>query len=254
MNHEARYSISVAAEITGLHPQTLRMYESRGLVRPRRTTGGTRRFSDADIARLAKITALTVGVGHEPRRRRPGARARGHGRGAQPAGGAARERRCSSPPSDCNTNSPRCTAHTGATWCSINDHNTRSYGLSKTDNQIAGGILRRTGHRAGTRQPRDHPRPSAGGAARSGRRAWPAACWRRRAIRPTAVRAAADERVSRAAAGGGRQRHPAGLTGAARHARGGVHRGRDAQGRVRGRGASAAGAGQAARSSIAAPS
>ncbi len=59
MNREPRYSISVAAEITGLHPQTLRMYESRGLVRPRRTSGGTRRFSDSDIERLRKIIALT---------------------------------------------------------------------------------------------------------------------------------------------------------------------------------------------------
>ena len=42
-----RYSISVAAELTGLHQQTLRVYEARGLVRPRRTPGGTRRYSDA---------------------------------------------------------------------------------------------------------------------------------------------------------------------------------------------------------------
>jgi MerR family transcriptional regulator, heat shock protein HspR len=56
---QPRYSISVAAELSGLHPQTLRVYEARGLVRPRRTPGGTRRYSDADIARLTKITALT---------------------------------------------------------------------------------------------------------------------------------------------------------------------------------------------------
>jgi len=56
---QPRYSISVAAELSGLHPQTLRVYEARGLVRPRRTPGGTRRYSDADIARLTKICALT---------------------------------------------------------------------------------------------------------------------------------------------------------------------------------------------------
>ena len=44
-----RYTISVAAELAGMHPQTLRMYEARGLVRPRRTPGGTRRYSDADL-------------------------------------------------------------------------------------------------------------------------------------------------------------------------------------------------------------
>ena len=54
-----RYTISVAAELAGMHPQTLRVYEARGLVRPRRTPGGTRRYSDADLAELRKIAALT---------------------------------------------------------------------------------------------------------------------------------------------------------------------------------------------------
>jgi MerR family transcriptional regulator/heat shock protein HspR len=58
-----RYSISVAAELTGLHQQTLRVYETRGLVRPRRTPGGTRRYSDADLARLRKVSLLTGELG-----------------------------------------------------------------------------------------------------------------------------------------------------------------------------------------------
>jgi MerR family transcriptional regulator/heat shock protein HspR len=58
-----RYSISVAAELTGLHQQTLRVYEARGLVRPRRTPGGTRRYSEADLTRLRKISALTGELG-----------------------------------------------------------------------------------------------------------------------------------------------------------------------------------------------
>ena len=58
-----RYSISVAAELTGLHQQTLRVYEARGLVRPRRTPGGTRRYSEADLARLRKISGLTGELG-----------------------------------------------------------------------------------------------------------------------------------------------------------------------------------------------
>ena len=58
-----RYSISVAAELTGLHQQTLRVYETRGLVRPRRTPGGTRRYSEADLARLRKISVLTGELG-----------------------------------------------------------------------------------------------------------------------------------------------------------------------------------------------
>jgi MerR family transcriptional regulator/heat shock protein HspR len=58
-----RYSISVAAELAGMHPQTLRTYEAKGLVRPRRTPGGTRRYSDRDLERLRKIGVLTGEVG-----------------------------------------------------------------------------------------------------------------------------------------------------------------------------------------------
>jgi MerR family transcriptional regulator, heat shock protein HspR len=58
-----RYTISIAAELAGMHPQTLRVYEARGLVRPRRTPGGTRRYSDADLAKLRKIAELTTEQG-----------------------------------------------------------------------------------------------------------------------------------------------------------------------------------------------
>lgn len=56
--HEAVYTISVAAEIVSAGVQTLRMYETRGLVRPARTPGGTRRYSSQDIERLQRIMAL----------------------------------------------------------------------------------------------------------------------------------------------------------------------------------------------------
>lgn len=52
------YVISVAAELAGMHPQTLRIYERRGLVSPARTQGGNRRYSDADIERLQRIADL----------------------------------------------------------------------------------------------------------------------------------------------------------------------------------------------------
>src|SRR6188472_2702103 len=52
------YGIAVASELTGLDPQTLRLYERRGLLTPARTAGGTRRYSDDDLERLARITAL----------------------------------------------------------------------------------------------------------------------------------------------------------------------------------------------------
>jgi len=57
------YMISVAAELVGMHPQTLRMYEQRGLVRPRRTPGGTRLYSEADLERLRIIQRLTSELG-----------------------------------------------------------------------------------------------------------------------------------------------------------------------------------------------
>ncbi len=53
------FSISVAAELTGLHPQTLRIYEREGLLEPVRSPGGTRRYSQNDIRRLQEICALT---------------------------------------------------------------------------------------------------------------------------------------------------------------------------------------------------
>jgi MerR family transcriptional regulator, heat shock protein HspR len=58
-----RYMISVAAELVGMHPQTLRIYESKGLVRPRRTPGNTRLYSEADLERLRIIQRLTTELG-----------------------------------------------------------------------------------------------------------------------------------------------------------------------------------------------
>src|SRR5689334_11337937 len=57
--HQAVYVISVAAELAGVHPQTLRIYERKGLVEPGRTQGGSRRYSEADIAQLRRIQDLT---------------------------------------------------------------------------------------------------------------------------------------------------------------------------------------------------
>ena len=54
------YGISVAAELSGVDPQTLRLYERRGLLTPARTDGGTRRYSDEDLDRLARISDLVA--------------------------------------------------------------------------------------------------------------------------------------------------------------------------------------------------
>ena len=60
LRNRAVYVISVAAELAGLHPQTLRIYERKGLVDPARTGGGSRRYSDEDIAQLRRIQELTT--------------------------------------------------------------------------------------------------------------------------------------------------------------------------------------------------
>ncbi len=58
-----RYMISVAAELVGMHPQTLRIYEAKGLVRPKRTPGNTRLYSELDLERLRLIQRLTTELG-----------------------------------------------------------------------------------------------------------------------------------------------------------------------------------------------
>jgi MerR family transcriptional regulator/heat shock protein HspR len=63
MSDRGMYMISVAAELVGMHPQTLRLYETKGLVRPKRTPGGTRLYSEADVERLRIIQRLTSELG-----------------------------------------------------------------------------------------------------------------------------------------------------------------------------------------------
>jgi MerR family transcriptional regulator/heat shock protein HspR len=63
MTNHPRYMISVAAELVGMQPQTLRMYEAKGLVRPQRTPGNTRLYSEADLARLRLIQTLKAELG-----------------------------------------------------------------------------------------------------------------------------------------------------------------------------------------------
>jgi MerR family transcriptional regulator, heat shock protein HspR len=63
MDDRPRYMISIAAELVGMHPQTLRIYENKGLVRPKRTPGGTRLYSETDLDRLRVIQRLTTELG-----------------------------------------------------------------------------------------------------------------------------------------------------------------------------------------------
>ena len=63
MDDRPRYMISVAAAIVGMHPQTLRIYEQKGLVRPKRTPGNTRLYSERDLERLRLVQGLTTELG-----------------------------------------------------------------------------------------------------------------------------------------------------------------------------------------------
>src|SRR5213078_3649809 len=63
MDDRPRYMISVAADLVGMHPQTLRIYETKGLVRPKRTPGGTRLYSESDVERLRIVQRLTTELG-----------------------------------------------------------------------------------------------------------------------------------------------------------------------------------------------
>lgn len=63
MNNDAKYTISVVAEIVGMHEQSLRMYERRGLIRPKRSVGNIRLFSDADVERVRTIQRLIHDLG-----------------------------------------------------------------------------------------------------------------------------------------------------------------------------------------------
>jgi MerR family transcriptional regulator/heat shock protein HspR len=63
MDDHPRYMISIAAQLVGMHPQTLRIYENKGLVSPKRTSGNTRLYSEADLERLRLIQRLTTELG-----------------------------------------------------------------------------------------------------------------------------------------------------------------------------------------------
>lgn len=62
-SHSAVYVISVVADLAGVHPQTLRMYERKGLIEPQRTAGNSRRYSDIDVDQLRRIQELTQDEG-----------------------------------------------------------------------------------------------------------------------------------------------------------------------------------------------
>ena len=162
-----RYMISVAAELVGMHPQTLRIYEQKGLVRPKRTAGNTRLYSDEDVERLRLIQRLTTEIGLNlagvervllledelDRMRRRLDRMEREMREAidQVHRSYRRDLVLYRPPSRSHRRDER-----------------KTDGLQQADSQEPGGRRRRAGACAAAREPRDLPRAPAARAARPG--------------------------------------------------------------------------------------
>ena len=228
-----RYMISVAAELVGMHPQTLRIYEQKGLVRPKRTAGNTRLYSDAGRRAAAADPAAHDRDRPQPGRRRAGAAPRGRAAAAAAAArpdGArdARGGRRGAPavPPRPRRLPPAAAARTaaveapgrrsgGAGPCHRRSTEVRrSDGFQQADDQEPGGRRRRAGARAPPRQPRDLSRAPAARAARPGalRRLAGPSCRRRAAARRRARRASGaannQPQSSNALRAGARRRRP----------------------------------------------
>ena len=202
-----RYSISVAAELAGMHPQTLRGYETKGLVRPRRTPGGTRRYSDRDVERLHKIAMLTGDLGMNL----AGATRVLDLEDAMEqmaAEMAALRSQLTAASEELRRELTACTAATAATSSSINTRNFRCHGLLEADNQGPGGLLIRSGRRDHARQPRAHPRPPAARAARPGGGVAPRIL-EKSGANPSGVRSATEQRLASLPRIEGAQQQPA---------------------------------------------
>ena len=154
MDDRPRYMISIAAELVGMHPQTLRIYETKGLVRPRRTAGNTRLYSERDLERLRVIQRLTTEWGLNlagvERVLELEDELAAHARAAAPA----RARSCA-------TRSRASTSSTAGSSCSTEPqppgHRRGADGLQQADDQGAGGGRRRAGAGAQAREPGDPP-------------------------------------------------------------------------------------------------
>ena len=233
MDNRPRYMISVAAELVGMHPQTLRIYEAKGLVRPRRTPGNTRLYSEADLERLRLIQRLTTELGLNLAGVETVLRLEDElGRLRSRVERLEREMReevqrvhrqyrrevvLYAKPEETHPEEKR-------------------HGLQQADAQVPGSRRRRAGARAAERQPRDLPRAPAPRAPRPG-----AAADARRPDAPS-LRAEAEARLAAKPAVAGRGAAAARLHGVLPGARPRVRGGARARGRVRLRRASAAGA------------
>ena len=150
-----RYMISVAAELVGMHPQTLRIYETKGLVRPRRTAGNTRLYSERDLDRLRAIQRLTTELGLNLA-------------GVErvlaledEVAAAAQARLDAARAPSCGRRSSRCTSSTAATSSRLSDPTTDTEGhdgFQQADDQGPGGRRgARRSSRASAATPRSTP-------------------------------------------------------------------------------------------------
>ena len=163
-----RYMISIAAELVGMHPQTLRVYEQKGLVRPRRTAGNTRLYSESRRGAAAADPAADDRARAQPRRRRaraaPGGRAQARARPDR----AARAPACATRSRTSTRQYRRDLVLYRQPEFPGNDPEKGAHGLPEADPEEPGGRRRSAGAGAPGRQPRDPPRAPAARAPRSG--------------------------------------------------------------------------------------
>ena len=166
MDDRPRYMISVAADLVGMHPQTLRIYEQKGLVRPKRTAGNTRLYSDADVERLQLIQRLTTELGLNL----AGVELRAPPRGRAAEGARADRAAASGEMREDVQNVHRQYRRDLVRLPRGRRASTevRGRGLQQADAQEPGGGRRRAGARAPDGQPRALPRAPAARAARPG--------------------------------------------------------------------------------------
>ena len=163
------FMISVAAELANMHPQTLRMYEARGLIEPKRSPKGTRLYSQDDVERLRRIQEMTAELGLQPRRRRARARPRARDRRDARAHRGARARRrctprCGSPRSSsgCGARSAPSSSRTAASSELVRAADARSpFRLRPRQKTGTGGRCRLTASRSSPRRRWPPPRGSA---------------------------------------------------------------------------------------------
>ncbi len=142
--HQAVYVISVAAELAGVHPQTLRIYERKGLVEPGRTQGGSRRYSEADIALLRRIQDLTnEGLNLAGVKRVLSSKQSWHASTTRWIVSALSSTRCVNGPPRTST---RFIGSTAVTWC----RSTRRWSSTRTSSGAMSSAPRRSLRRCGT--------------------------------------------------------------------------------------------------------